>query len=373
MIYLDSAATTHTRPKCIIKSVLKTIKNSANPGRGGHDLSILAGAEVFEAREKLSEFFEGYGPEKVVFTSSCTTALNLAIFGTAKQGGHIVATVFEHNSVLRPLQELKNKGVIDFSLAKPNSHGEIDLESIKNEIKPNTYLVITTHISNVTGAKTHIEQIANFTSKNKILYLVDAAQSAGHTQIKMKTNKIDMLAIPSHKGMLGIAGGGALIFSPKCKIKPIVFGGTGTSSLDLLQPSQPPEAFEAGSLPTPAISSLLAGAKFVEKRQEKIESHLKKLSHFLIEQLKQIKNVSLYTKSETGVVSFNIKNFDSVDVAKVLNDEFGICTRAGFHCAPMTHQFLNTTQQGAVRVSFSYFTKLGEVKKLVKAVKQIAS
>ena len=373
MIYLDSAATTHKRPKMVIKAVMKAIKNSANPGRGGHDLSLLAGAEVFSTREKLNELFNGFGPENVVFTGSCTQALNLAILGTAKAGGHVVATVFEHNSVLRPLQELKNKGVITFSLAKPNSSGEITTECVKKEIKDNTYLIITTHISNVTGTKMQIEKIGKLAKEKGLLYLVDGAQSAGHTKIDLKKNNIDMFAIPSHKGLMGISGGGALLFSNKAKIKPILFGGTGSSSTNLNQPTTTPEAFESGTLPTPAISSMLAGATFVQNRLGKIENHLKKLSHFAIENLKQISGVKIYTQCETGVISFNIKDFMSTDVASILNDKYRICTRAGLHCAPMAHRQIGTLESGAVRVSFSYFTKLKEVKALIKAVKEIAS
>ena len=373
MIYLDSAATTHKRPKSVIKNVIKTIKNSANPGRGGHDLSVLAGAQVFSAREKLNKLFNGYGPENVAFTGSCTQALNLAILGTAKAGGHVVATVLEHNSVLRPLQQLKNKGIITFSLATPNENGEITLDCIKKELKPNTYLVITTHISNVTGAKTDIAKIGSFVKQKGLLYLVDGAQSAGHTKIDLKENKIDMLAIPSHKGLMGIAGGGALLFSSRAQISPIIFGGTGTSSINLNQPTTPPESFESGTLPTPAISSMLAGANFVSKHLPKIENHLKKLSHFAIESLKQIGGVKIYTNCETGVISFNIKDFASTDVASILNDKFKICTRAGLHCAPMAHSQIGTLVQGAVRISFSYFTKMSEVKKLINAVKEIAS
>ena len=373
MIYLDSAATTHKRPKCIIKSVLKTIKNSANPGRGGHDLSLLAGAEVFSARMALNNFFGGFGPENVVFTCSCTHALNLAIFGTVKKGGHVVTTVLEHNSVLRPLQELKNKGIIDFSLATPNKNGEITLDCIKKEIKNNTYLIITSHISNLTGQKSHIDEIGHFAKSNSILYLVDGAQSAGHTRINLKQSKIDMLAIPSHKGLMGIAGGGALIFSNRVEIKPLIFGGTGTSSISLNQPTISPEALESGTLPAPAISSMLSGVKYVEKRLSKIEKHLKMLSHYAIENLKTIKGVEVYTKNETGVVSFNVKDFASTDVAGILNDNFKICTRAGLHCAPLAHAYIGTSDRGAVRISFSYFTKLCEIKKLINAVKEIAN
>ena len=373
MIYLDSAATTHKRPRTVTKAVMKTIKNSANPGRGGHDLSVLAGAEVFSAREKLNELFNGFSPENVVFTGSCTQALNLAILGTAKTGGHIVATVFEHNSVLRPLQELKNKGIITFSLASPNLNGQITAECIKKEIKDNTYLIITSHISNVTGAEAQIEKIGKLAKEKGLLYLVDGAQSAGHTKIDLKKNNIDMFAIPSHKGLMGIAGGGALLFSHKAKIKPIFFGGTGSSSIDLNQPTDPPESFESGTLPSPAISSMLVGATFAAKHLSKIEKHLKKLSHFAIESLKQTSGVEVYTKFETGVISFNIKDFMSTDVASILNDKYRICSRAGLHCAPMAHRQIGTLERGAVRVSFSYFTKLKEVKALIKAVKEIAN
>lgn len=371
MIYLDNAATSHKHPKCVLKAVKKTILKSANPGRGGHNLSLLAGQEVFYAREEINSFFNGFGADNVILTSSCTQSLNLAIQGTAQKGGHVVATVLEHNSVLRPLQELKSKGIIDFSLAKPNKNGNIDLNSIKNEIKDNTYLIITTHISNLTGAKTSIKEIGNFAKQNGIAYLVDGAQSAGHEKIDMKDCNISFLALPSHKGLLGICGGGALLFNPKFKLSPIIYGGTGSFSANLSQPTQSPEGFESGTLPTPAIASIKAGIVYIKKHQEKISKRIKNYSNIIIEALKNMPKIKLYTKNATGVVAFNVADFASSDIAQILNDKFNICTRAGLHCAPLAHEYLKTTNQGAVRVSVGAFTKKSDIKKFICAINEI--
>ena len=372
MIYLDNAATTFKKPTVVVRAVKKMITRfSANPGRGGHKLSLLAGEKVLNARIFLNDFFNGYGAENCIFTANCTESLNLAILGTAKKGGHVITSMLDHNSILRPLEKLASDNVISYSVASPNSKGNISLNEIKKLVKPNTYLIAICHSANTTGAINNIKEIGKFASSHNIMFLVDGAQSAGHEKIDMHASSIDMLALPSHKGLMGIAGAGVLLFNPRVKINPIKFGGTGTNSKSLIQPTDAPEAYESGTVATPAISSMHVGANFIKNKLNKIKQKEEKFSTYLIARLKQNKKVNVYSTAPSSVVLFNVGNIPSSDIALLLSESYGICVRDGLHCAPLAHQYLKTTKQGAVRASFGYYTKLSHVKKLADAIDDI--
>lgn len=372
MIYLDNAATTFRKPHRVVRAVKQMItKYSANPGRGGHKLSLLAGEKVLNARLYLNQFFNGFGAENCIFTANCTESLNLALLGTVKQGGHVITSALDHNSVLRPLEKLKDEGKITYSVAMPSKSGNIGLSEIKKLVKPNTYLIAVCHSANTTGAINRIKEIGKFAKTHNIMFLVDSAQSAGHEKIDMHEFNIDMLALPSHKGIMGIAGAGALLFNPRVKINPIKFGGTGTSSSSLTQPSDAPEAYESGTVSTPAIHSMHVGAKFIENKLQQVKQKEAKFSEFLINRLKQNKKVKVYSSAPSSTVLFNIGNIPSSEIALILSEQYNICVRDGLHCAPLAHQYLGTLKQGAIRASFSYYTKFRHVKKLADAVEEI--
>ncbi len=373
MIYLDNSASTFVKPREVIKAVEDGLLHySANPGRSGHNASIRTAMIVEETREKLARHFGALKSEQVFFSMGCTQALNMAILGLARHGGHVVCTENEHNSVLRPLEWLKNSGVIDYSIAYQNGRSGIDVEAIKSCIRANTYMVICNHISNVNGDKADIDEIGKFCRSHGLIFLVDAAQSGGHERINMTESCIDLLTIAGHKGFYAPQGVGALIASGDILPEPILFGGTGTNSLELVQPDIFPERLESGTLPTPAIIGLNAGIDFVESHFDEIQGKIDDLTTFVNYELRKL-GLPVYTQPENshGVIAFNIPSLGSGEVATLLDEHWGICVRGGYHCASLKHKALGTLAGGAVRASISYFNTFTDVQRLVGAVKTI--
>lgn len=376
MIYLDNASTTNKKPLCVKLAIYKALskKYCANPGRSSHKYSINAGNIVFETREILNNFFGGYGAQNVIFTSGCTEALNLAIFGTLKEGGHIVYTSNEHNSVARPIEYLKSQGKISSTQVLTSNSGITDPENILEAITNKTYLVVVNQTSNVTGATSNIKKIAEICKQKGVMLLVDAAQSAGHQKIDIKKDGITMLAIAGHKGLLACQGVGALLFDDNIKIEPQKFGGTGTNSEMLLPPITYPDSLEAGTSPTPAIFSLYAGTKYVQKNFEKINKKIASLTKYLLDELYKRERLKIYTTKNchNGVVSFTVINTTPSDVVNYFNKN-GICIRSGLHCAPLCHQKQGTINGGTVRVSISHYNHKWEIKKFLKLLDKFLS
>lgn len=372
MIYFDNSASTYTKPKEVITKVVEGLtKFSANPGRSGHKLSMLSALKVEEVRQKVCKFINA---EQIAFTENCTDALNLAIQGTLIPNGHVICTVNDHNASVRPLFEMQKKYGLDISIASPKNKGILTLDDILPLIKPNTYMICLNHMSNVDGEIADIKSIGEYCYENCLTFLVDAAQSAGHLEIDMKKNYIDLLALAPHKGLYAPQGVGVLAYSKKAKLAPIRFGGTGTEGENVYQPLGTIETFESGTLPTPNIMGLGAGIDFVNNHFDDINEKIDDLSTYINYELSNINGVKVYThpNNSYGVIGFNIKDYGSTDVSQILSDKFGICTRGGLHCAGLKHKFLGTIEQGIVRVSLSYFNTFSECQKLVKAVKQIA-
>lgn len=249
MIYFDNAATGGFKPTKSYEAAINAFKNlNANPGRSGHRLSIAASAALYQARKSVAAFFNASSPERVVFSPSCTYALNAAIFGLYKKGTRVITTVTEHNSTLRPLYELKRLGLIDLTIVPPESSA-ICASDIEKALDDDVCLVCVNAVSNVTGAENDIEGIGKLLQNTKALFLVDGAQAAGHKPIDVENAHIDALCVPSHKGLLGIAGAGALILSSKAQqIRPTVFGGTGFDTFSHSMPENLPESLEAGTV-----------------------------------------------------------------------------------------------------------------------------
>ncbi len=374
MIYLDNASTTNKKPFSVKLASLNALskKYCANPGRSSHKLSINAGNIVFETRELLKEFFNAKNVENIIFTSGCTEALNLAIFGTIKKGGNIVYTTNEHNSVARPLEHLKNQGIITISLVE-TKNGETLASDIEKAINDKTYLVIVNHTSNVTGVTSDIEKIGKVCKKHNVMLLIDGAQSAGHKKIDMQKMNISMLAVAGHKGLLANQGIGVLLFDENIKIEPLKFGGTGTHSEMLMPPLSYPESLEAGTSPTPAIFSLNAGIKYLNKNFEKINTKIEKLTKYLIFELYKRNYITIYTPKNchNGVISFTIEGIPTSEIVSYFNDH-NICIRSGLHCAPLCHKKLGTLNNGGtVRVSISSFNKMWEIKRFLKLLDEL--
>lgn len=377
MIYFDNASTTNKKPLCVKLAVLKSLSKNycANPGRSGHSLSINAGIEVFKTRENLNNFFGNDDVCRVIFTSGCTESLNTAILGTVKPNGHIIITSNEHNSVARPVAKLKQDGLISFTIVLPRKDGKIYAKDIEKEIRPNTYLVIVNHCSNVTGIETNISEIGAICKDKNIMFMVDGAQSGGHKKIDMVKQNIDILCLAGHKGLLAMQGVGVLIFRKHITINPTKFGGTGSHGEKLLPPVDLPEGLEAGTNANPNIFSLNAGLKYVKKHFNKINSKIEKIGKYILKELEKNNKVVLYTPQScyNGVISFTIKGIDNSQVSSYLNSK-GICIRSGLHCAPLVHTQLNTINNGGTcRISVSHSNNLLEAKKLIKEINNLCN
>lgn len=370
MVYLDNAATTHKKPRAVLRAVKQGLnKYSVNSGRSGYQLCIEAGLKVLALRQNAASFFGLENIENVIITKSCTEAINLGMFSSAKDGGHIVISAYEHNSVARTVQYLKDTKGIEFSVAYPDKYGRITIENIKSKIQKNTYMVAINHTSNVTGATQDIKQIGKFCESNKLIFLVDAAQSAGHEKINMEKCCINLLAIAGHKSLYGPQGIGLLLINKTTLKSPIIFGGTGTKSESIKQPKDLPDSFESGTQNLPGILGLDAGICFVEKKFEKINKKILTLTRMLVDGLSKIKDIEIYAENiKSGVVSINIKNKDNNEVAGILDEKYKICIRNGLHCAPLIHSHLGTIDSGLIRISIGYYNNKRDIKYFLKCI-----
>lgn len=367
MIYLDNAATSFYKPESVKEAVKFALDNyTANAGRGAYEVAKSTGLKVLEVREKCKELFgEDF---ECIFTSGCSASLNLAIRGSVKPNSHIITTYLEHNSVLRVLEELRKKKLIHYTVLT-----DFSKENIERNIRPNTTHVITTHCSNVTGEVIDIKLFSEIAKKHKLIYILDTAQSAGH--IDADFSVVDMVAFAGHKGLKGISGVGGLMVKPHIKLKPISYGGTGTSSIELNQPTNIPEGFEVGTIPVIPIISLGEGIKYFLDNKTEILNKEKELGDYLKTKLDELDFVKKYynNKNVNGVFSFNIGDVPSSIVADMLNEEYEICVRSGLHCAPLAHMFNDTVEQGMVRVSISHDNTFEDIDNLIIALKEINS
>ena len=371
MIYLDNAATGGFKPRASVETAETVMKFlCANPGRSGHRLSVTGERIIFGAREVFSKELN-CSANRVIFTKNCTEALNLAIFGTLKVGGHIITTVYEHNSVLRPLYALKKRGLISLDIVEPWADKPLS-ESIKEKITDDTYLVITTAVSNVTGEVLPVNEIGEMLKGYKIKYLVDGAQGGGHIKLSLG-NGINMIAFAGHKGLCGIMTSGVLAFDDNTEIEPVLFGGTGTESYNPDQPATYPERLEAGTLNLPAIASLKEGAEYAFRNLKDFSENLYLSTERIIAELNATENAEVFSlPNPAGIAAFRLKNTPSSEVADILNSEFDIAVRSGLHCAPLLHKFLGTADEGLVRVSLAVQNGSREIDSFLRAIKKIA-
>ena len=365
MIYFDNAATGGFKPDGVISATYSALNHSANPGRSGHKLSLACLERVYATRKLLCEFFGAYSYDRVIFTKNCTEALNIAILGTLTEYDEVVTTVAEHNSVLRPLEYLKSKGMA-VTYAPLTSEGEVDCEALINSVTDKTRAVIVTLASNVTGTMPNIKKIKSALPEGCLL-ICDGAQACGHFEINMRELGIDALAVAGHKGMLGIQGSGALLFSERMNPAPVLFGGTGSESYNLNMPNFYPDALESGTLSYPAIISLGEGALYLKMNMETNRRKVEALTAYLCENLKMIEGVKLYSKpNPCGIVAFGLESMQSEMVASELSEKFSICVRGGLHCAPLMHKALGS--DGLVRVSVCAQNTQNECEIFIKSV-----
>ena len=374
--YFDNSATSFPKPESVYQSVEKAVRfYGANPGRGGHRMAVEASKAIYEAREKVAAFFNIKNPLQIAFTYNSTYALNFAIKGVIPEEAHIITTSLEHNSVLRPIFYEKDENLANVSIIQPSEDGNIHSQDVISAMKSDTKAVIITHMSNVTGAIVDLSTIAAEARKRNILTIVDVSQSAGFLDIDVEKMKIDILCFTGHKSLFGIQGTGGIYIREGIEFSPLIEGGTGSFSKMKRQPRSMPEALEAGTLNTLGIVSLGAGIDFINSiGLENIRKHEICLTTKFIEGLKDIKEIIIYGPKERGpVVTINIEGVDSGDLAAYLDEEYGILTRAGIHCAPLAHEAMHSGENGGVRFSFGYFNTEEDIDYAINSLRNILS
>ena len=375
MIYLDNAATTLQKPSCVGQAMLDALEHAGNPGRGAHEPTLHAARIVYHARETLATLFHAESPDCIAFTANVTQALNTALCGLVRPGDHVITTVCEHNSVLRPLYRLREQGA-EVSFVEVDDTGRLRYEQFEKSLRPNTRLVVVTHASNVTGNLTDLAFVSAFAKKHGLTLIVDAAQTAGARPIDVQALGADVLCFTGHKALLGPQGTGGLYVRPGLTMAPLVVGGSGVYSFDEHHPTEMPTALEAGTLNVPGIAGLGAGVRWLlTQGVEALETKENALARLFYETVREIPGVRLYgdfTAPRAPIVSLNLAGEDSARVADALWEEYGICVRAGAHCAPLMHKALGTVEQGVVRFSFSHQNTETEMLRAAEAVCELA-
>lgn len=374
MIYLDNAATTYKKPHEVYATLVEVmVNNGVNAGRGGYDAAVRANEILLDAKEALASLFHIDNPERIAFTYNTTGALNMGIKGVLSYGDHVIITSMEHNSVLRPVKSCAIDKRTSYSVLQANKKGEIDVNSLEMLIRPNTKLICMTHSSNVCGTLTDIYRAAEIAHKHNILFMVDAAQSAGI--IDIDCSNLDLMAFPGHKGIMGPMGTGGLYVRDGLTLKTIIEGGTGSFSESVYQPDIMPDRLESGTLNLPGIAGLGEAAKFLLKTGvDNIRSHEKALCSRFDECVREMPGVTVYgSDNKTAVSALNIDGIDCVNAAHLLNDRYDIAVRAGLHCAVLAHKTLGTEKKGCIRFSFGYFNTMSEVDKAIDAVYNLST
>lgn len=372
MIYLDNAATTRYKPKRVIQAAVNCMtETSFNFNRSGHAGANALAARIALVRQKVVNFVNADSPSNVVFCNNCTHALNIAILGRVKRGGHVISSVNEHNSVLRPLCELARRGIVELTLITPKGNS-IGADEVAEHIRKNTYMVVLQYVSNVTGQTNDIESIGLMLKKRNIDFLVDAAQAVGYLPLDMRAQGITHLAFPCHKGLHGLQGSGILVFDGNRRPSPIMYGGTGSDSANLSQPDFSPDCFEVGTLNAPAFVALGEAIDWFDETKHVNLPQIMILQNFLQEQLNSVKDVKVYSvRNASGIVSFSVGGFESGEVGDLLSAEYDIATRCGLHCAPLIHKRLGTEHGGLIRVSFSGENTKNDCFALLTAIERI--
>ncbi|MEZ6062343.1 MAG: aminotransferase class V-fold PLP-dependent enzyme [Planctomycetaceae bacterium] len=381
-IYLDNAATSFPKPECVYEAVDACLRGGGSAfGRGSHSGTDAAGRLVAQCRQRVARVIDAESPEQVAFTFNCTDGLNLLLRGLLRPGDRVVTTTLEHNSVLRPLEQLRSEFELDVQhIDFDPGTGIVDVASLESALEKPTRLVVINHASNVTGTVQPIADITRAARKTGALVLLDAAQTAGHLPFSVRELRVDLLAAAGHKGMLGPLGTGFVYLRTglQSELRPVRCGGTGTSSESILQPDAMPAKLESGNLNVPGIAGLNAAAEWIlNETVTALHQRLEILTHSLKSALQKIPDVTIYAaeqSSSVGIVSLNIGSLDCRDVAVMLDQSAGVQCRAGLHCAPLVHRTLGTFDRGGtIRLSPGPFTSENEIAAVVEAIDRIAA
>lgn len=376
MIYLDNAATTRIKPKVVVEAVAEALITLGNAERGTHSASLGASRTVFSTRMKLAKFFNAEGPSNIVFTMNATESLNIAIKGILEKGDAVITTCLEHNSVLRPLYQLRDEGV-ELSFVSADKLGRPNYEEFESLIKPNTKAIISTAGSNLTGNLVDIRRVGEIAKKHGLIFVVDASQTTGVFPIDVKELNIDILCFTGHKGLLGPQGTGGMYVRDGVEVKPYLSGGTGVQTYNEHQPVEMPTRLEAGTLNGHGLAGLDAAIDYInEFGMQTIHDKEMSLMWRFYNGVKEIEGVKIYgdfdVKDRCPIVSINLSDYESGAVSDELANRFEIATRPGGHCAPLMHKALGTVDQGVVRFSFSHFNTEEEVDIAINAVRTLA-
>lgn len=401
MIYLDNAATSFHKPDSVIEAVASAMRHMGNSGRGAHGASLDASRMIYDTRKMLAELFHAGDPSRVAFTANSTESLNIAIQGAFSPGDHVITTMMEHNSVLRPLYLMQERGV-ELTILPADTAGNVRYEDFEAAVKENTKGVVCTHASNLTGNPVDVARIGRICRERGLIFIVDASQSAGVFDIDMEQMGIDVLCFTGHKSLMGPQGTGGICVREGVSLRPLLAGGSGVHSYSKTHPAEMPTALEAGTLNGHGIAGLHAALLYIrEKGTAQIRDWEMELMKRFYDGVRQIPGVTVYgdfscleywqQEEEAGeemlkaasldstaityrapIVTINIRDYDSGEVADELASRYDIYTRAGAHCAPLMHEALGTVEQGAVRFSISHFNTEEEIDQALQAVREIA-
>ena len=376
-IYLDNAATSFPKPKEVADAVYDfMINNGTSSGRGSYKKAMQSDYIVYECRKLIGNLFNFDDPKKVVFTSNVTDSLNIAIRGILKENDHVITSSLEHNAVWRCLKTLEKDINIKIDTVECSKDGITNPEDIKKYIRKDTALIVFTQASNVLGTIQPVKEIGKIARENNIVFLVDAAQSAGAMKIDIKEDNIDILAFTGHKSLLGPMGTGGLIINTDIDIKPLKAGGTGGDSAYDYQPDYYPNHLETGTSNVSGIAGLRAAIKFLNREGiDNIHNKEKKLTKYALQRLETVKDIEIYGPKDCekilSVISFNIKNKRPEDISTILDQKYDIMLRSGLHCAPTAHSIINTKDRGSLRIGIGYFNTKDDIDKLVEALNNL--
>lgn len=376
MIYLNNAATTLQKPPCVARAVVEAMGGQGSCARGSHTSELSAARTVFHTRETLARLFAFPHPERVVFTANATQALNTALWGLLRPGDHVIATDWDHNSVLRPLHALGLERGVKADYLPADRQGRLAYDRLEDLLRPNTRLLAATHASNLTGDLLDVERMSAFAQKHGLLFLLDAAQTAGSTPIAMEEMGVHLLAFTGHKGLMGPQGTGGLCVAPGVELTPLLSGGTGVRSFEEGQPAEYPEHLEAGTLNGHGLAGLGAAVDFLlDTGVETIHAHERALTERFVRGLRAIPGVTLYgdfSGDRAAVVALNLAGWDPAAAADELSVQYDIAARPGIHCAPRMHRALGTQDTGCLRFSFGWYTTNEEIDAALAALGEMA-
>ena len=377
MIYLNNAATTLQKPPCVVRAVVQAMEHQGSCARGSHASELSAARTVFHTRETLARLFGFSHPERVIFTANATQALNAALWGFLRPGDHVIATDWDHNSVLRPLHALARTHGVEVDFLPADRQGRLRYDLLESLVRPNTRMLVGSHASNLTGNLLDLQRMSAFAKKHGLVFLLDAAQTAGCTPIAMEDMGVHLLAFTGHKGLMGPQGTGGLCVARGVELRPLLSGGTGVRSFEEEQPEEYPEHLEAGTLNGHGLAGLGAAADFIlETGVDAIHAHERALTKRFVQGLQELDGVTLYgdfSGDRAPVVALNLEGWDPAAAADELSIQYDIAVRPGIHCAPRMHRALGTQDRGCLRFSFGWYTTEDDIDAALAALKEMTT